>query len=144
MHLCLYWILILILLIVWYHHQSKQSKSISKFYFLPSGNPTVPMNDECLAGIPCLGEPQPLSGQLSVPVDDRRCSVSHGNWMKPKKRYPLYDCSLLIWRISSVNQREVCPPYYHISTSTYQFRCSLLSPLSSHRAVPLNKSMISF
>ena len=69
---------------------------------------------------------------------DRWCSVSHENWMKPKKSCPLYDCSLLIWRISSVNQSEVCP------TITYQHQHISSVLLSSHTPVPLNKSMIFF
>ena len=64
-------------------------------------------------------------------------------WSKKKEISVIYDCSLMIWRISHIiseSERVLpCPP-----TITYQHQHISSVVLSSHTPVPLNKSMISF
>ena len=96
------------------------------------------MNNECPSGIPCLGQPQQLSGQLSVPVGSLMfCFPWKLNEAK-KKISVIWLQSTDMTHIISESERGL--PYYHISTSTYQFRCSLFSQCSS----VFNKSMIFF
>ena len=97
------------------------------------GNPNVPMN-VWLEFLFLASHSHCLDNCLFQLV--RWCSVSHGNWMKQKKRDIRY-----IWLQSDdmthiayhqwIRESSALPSYYHISTSTYQFRCSLFSHFSS-------------
>ena len=65
---------------------------------------------------------------------DRWCFVSHGNWMKQKKISVIWLQSADMTHIISESERGL-PYYYHISTSTYQFRCSPFSQYSSAQQI---------